>query len=120
MKITLDLPSELAAQLQPHRSDAALIVAAGLRDWRRTEDVLKTELERVMQKLSGPPAPEAVLALRLSKPAQTRVEALAGKRHAGKLSRAEQKEWRYFEMTEHLVRMAKIEAAGEVGVPRAA
>jgi hypothetical protein len=73
-----------------------------------------------MQRLSAPLTPEAVLALRVSKAAQTRIEELAQKRRWGKLSRAEEKQWRYFEMTEHLVRMAKLQAAEEIGVPRAA
>lgn len=115
VKITLDLPASLAARISTQRAEAVRVVAAGL---RRKDSVLESELARLTRKLSQPLSAREVLALRLSGVAQRRVDDLLAKHHANGLSRAERKEWRLFEMAEHLVVMAKLKAAEEAGVPR--
>jgi hypothetical protein len=114
MKITLDLPESVASRLPKHRGDAARVVAARL---RRKESVLETEFAGIMRKLSKPLPPREILRLRLSAVAQARVDDLLAKGKNKGLSRAEEQEWRFFEMADHLVRMAKLKAAEEVGVP---
>ena len=74
----------------------------------------------MLERLSEPLPAQEVLALRVSKVAQARIETLVEKRSTKGLSRAEEKEWRFFELVEHLVRMAKLQAAEEAGVPRVA
>ena len=71
-----------------------------------------------MRKLSEPLSPREVLALRLSRTAQRRVDDLLSKHRGKGLNQSEMKEWRLFEMTEHLVRMAKLNAAAKVREPK--
>ena len=114
MKVTLDLPDELAADLRPFEHQSASIVAAGLRELRATDDSHFHGLATVLEKLAELPSPEEVLALRPSAELQTRIAELLRKNREEGLTAGEDAEWQRYETVEHLVRLAKARAAAKL------
>ena len=110
MKVTLDLPDELAADLRHFEDQSASIVAAGLREVKTPLSGQFQGLAQVLEKLAELPTPQEVLALRPSIELQTRIgELLARNRDTG-LNATEEAEWQRYETVEHLVRIAKARA----------
>ena len=65
----------------------------------------------VMEKLAALPAPEEVMAFRPAPPLQERIDSLLEKNRMGALSLEDRREWDLCRYVEHLVRLAKINAA---------
>ena len=114
MKVTLDLPDELAAELRPFESQSASIVAAGLRELRAPDGGQFHGLAPVLEKLAELPSPEEVLALRPSPELQARISELLLKNREEGLTAEEDAEWQRCETVEHLVRLAKARAAAKL------
>jgi hypothetical protein len=110
MKVTLDLPEELASDLRQFESQTASIIAAGLREVKAPAGGQFQGLAQVLEKLADLPAPEEVLALRPAPELQARLSELLRKNREEGLSPEEQAEWQRYEWVEHLVRMAKARA----------
>ena len=107
MKVTLDLPDALAADLHQFANQSASIVAAGLRELRAAAGGQFCGLAQVLEKLAELPPPEEVLALRPSPELHTRISELLRKNRDEGLSKEEEAEWQRYELVEHLVRIAK-------------
>ena len=119
MKVTLDLPEELAADLSRFPEQSASIVAAGLREVSVPVGGQFHGLAQVLDKLAELPAPQEVLALRPSEELQARIGELLAKNRDTGLDTIEKAEWQRYEAVEHLVRMAKARArARQAGVRR--
>ena len=118
MKVTLDLPEELAHDLSRRKRQSAAIVSAGLREVKAAGRKQFNGLTSVLEKLAELPTPQEVLALRASRPLQKRIEELLEKNRNEGLTRQEKEEWSRYELVEHLVRIAKGNALAQLaGAP---
>jgi hypothetical protein len=111
MEITLTIPEELAARLQPIEQYLPQILDLGIREWRARHEAGFSGLADVLEKLASLPTPEEVLALRPSAALKERIEELLEKNRSGRLAPEEQREWQQYQYVEHLVRLAKARAA---------
>lgn len=110
MELTLIIPEELATRLRPVKDRLPQILELGLRELHSTPPSYEG-LNDVLEALARLPSPEEVLALRPSPALQDRVEALLEKNRSAGLSSEERQEWEKYQYVEHLVRMAKAQAA---------
>lgn len=114
MKVTLDSPDHLAADLQQFEQQSAAIVAAGLREVKSTMPNQFHGLAQVLEKLAELPSPQEVLDLRPSPELDSRIRDLLYKSREEGLNENEQAEWQGYETVEHLVRMAKGRATNKL------
>jgi hypothetical protein len=111
MKVTLDLPDEWRGSLPAGEDELAEIVVAGLRRRRGHARHEISHLADVVDTLAELPSPQEVLALHASPALSERIEfLLAKKRHEG-FAPEEAAEWDEIMRVEHLVRVAKAQAA---------
>lgn len=110
MEITLDLPEELAARLQPHKAQLPYILDLGLSAVESSSRSFYDELDEVLERLTDSPRPEEVLSLRPSPKLQSRLSYLLEKNRTEGLSEVEEREWERYEAVEHKVRLAKANA----------
>ena len=111
MEITLNVSEELATRLQPVEQQLPQILELGMRELSARQGGTFAGLSSILEKLASLPSPEEVLALRASPALQERIDTLLEKSQAEGLSVEEQREWEQFSYVEHLVRMAKLNAA---------
>jgi hypothetical protein len=116
MKVTIELPDQLAEDLQQFESQSASIIAAGLREVKAGLAGHFPGLSQLLEKLAELPSPQEVLALRPSPELDLRIRELLKKNREEGLSAEEQKEWSRYETLEHLVRIAKARAHSKVRV----
>ena len=114
MKVTLDLPDELAADLRPYEHQSASIVAAGLREVKARGGAQFHGLAHVLEKLAELPSPQEVMALRPSPELQARISELLRKNRDEGLTPEEDAEWQRYEWVEHLMRLAKARALAKL------
>lgn len=110
MQVTLTIPDELAARLQPMEARLPQILEVGMREWNASPSAYEG-LSGVLETLAQLPTPEEVLALRPSPTLQARIESLLEKNRTNGLRAEEQQEWQRYEYLEHVVRIAKARAA---------
>jgi hypothetical protein len=82
-----------------------------VREWQARGKQGYAGLSSVLEKLVGLPDPTEVLALRPTPELQERLESLLARSRDGELSPSDQREWNQYEYVEHLVRLAKLNAA---------
>jgi hypothetical protein len=111
MPLTVTIQDELATELGPYEADLPAILKLGIREWRARGEAGYAGLGDVLEKLASLPPPEEVLALRPTTALQERLEALLDKQKQSTWTADEQREWDQFQYVEHLVRMAKANAA---------
>ena len=114
MKVTLELPDDLAADLRQFEHQSASIIAAGLREVKAPGGGQFHGLAPVLEKLAELPSPLEVLALRPSTELQARISELLRKNREEGLTPEEDAEWQRYETVEHLVRLAKARAAARL------
>jgi hypothetical protein len=110
MQITLDIPDEMARQLEPLKNDLPQILALGLQELIANPSTGFSGLTSILEFLASLPPPSEILALRLSESVQADVDALLEKNRTEGLSPMEQHLWQQYEFVEHLVRIAKAQA----------
>lgn len=110
MSTTLTIDGELAERLEPYRSHLDEIIGHGIREWQSRGEGF-SGLRDVLETLASLPGPAEVLALRPSTELQNRIDSLLEKNLASGLDETERREWDRIEYVEHLVRMAKLNAA---------
>jgi hypothetical protein len=110
MQIILDIPDEMARQLEPLKDDLPQILALGLQELTANPSTGFSGLTSILEFLASLPSPSEILALRLSESVQAEVDALLEKNRTEGLSLIEQKLWQQYEFVEHLVRIAKAQA----------
>src|ERR1043165_9350709 len=111
MEITFTLPEELVTRLQPMQPHLPQILELGMREWVAQQGSGFAGLADVMKTLATLPTPQEVLALRPSAALQERLDDLLEKNQTGTWSAAERQEWEQYQYVEHLVRLAKANAA---------
>ncbi len=111
MEITITVPEELAARLQPVKPHLPSILELGMREWNARQDSGFTGLTHVLETLASLPTPEEILALRPAPELQERLDDLLEKTRGQGLSADEQRDWQQYEYVEHLIRLAKARAA---------
>jgi len=116
MPSTVTITDELANQLKPYELQIPEILQLGISEWNARGQVGYNGLNGVLEKLAALPSPEEVMALRPSLPLQERLEALLEKNRTARLSADDQREWDQYQYVEHLVRLAKINAARKLKV----
>ena len=113
MEITLNVSEELATRLQPVEQQLPQILELGIRELEASRKGTYAGLAALLEKLASLPTPEEVLALRASPALQDRVDELLEKNRDEGLTPDEQREWEYFSFVDHLVQVAKANAAIE-------
>ena len=111
MEITLNIPEELAVRLRHLEDRLPQILELGLREFNAGAQAGFEGMAEVVEKLAGLPGPGEVLALRPSEKLQARIEDLLEKNRTEGLQPEEEQEWTQYECLEHLVRLAKVNAA---------
>lgn len=114
MKVTLELPDELAADLRPFEHQSASIIAAGLREVKTSGSNQFHGLSQLLEKLAELPTPQEVLSFRPSSELQARMSELLQKNREKGLDSEEEAEWQRYELLEHLVRLAKAKAVAKL------
>lgn len=109
--ITVEIPGELEKQLRPMADRLPQILELGLRELQACGQPQFTGAVEVLEFLARLPGPKEVLALRPAAALEARVAALLEKSREHGLTPAEAQEWSRFEFLEHLVRLAKAQAA---------
>ncbi|MBF2078902.1 MAG: hypothetical protein IGR76_10390 [Synechococcales cyanobacterium T60_A2020_003] len=110
MQITVDIPDDMARQLESLKDELPQILALGLLQVKANPSTGFSGLAEVLEFLATLPSPQETLALRLSDTAQAQIEALLEKNRVDGLTALEQRLWQQYEFVEHLVRMAKAQA----------
>ncbi|MFN5515731.1 MAG: hypothetical protein ACK5CA_13585 [Cyanobacteriota bacterium] len=110
MQITLDIPDDIAQQLQPLQGDLTQILALGIRQLNANPATGFSGLAEILEFLAQLPSPQQILDLRLAPETQAEIDALLEKNCAQGLNEAEQRLWQQYEFMEHLVRLAKAQA----------
>jgi hypothetical protein len=112
--ITIRVPDDLGRQLEQYRDRLPELLERGLRDVQ-VEDIVEGDAATdVVAVLTSQPTPEQVLALKPSDTMQARVSELLRRSKDGSLSRAEESELERYLYLEHLVRLAKARALGQI------
>ncbi len=117
-QIMVDVPDDIAARLASRPDELPQILALGLREVDANPASGFSGLSEVLEFLVKLPAPQEILALRLSPEVQAEVDRLLEKSRLPPvghgptvgLSAVEQCLWQQYEYVEHLVQMAKAQA----------
>jgi hypothetical protein len=110
MQITLDIPDDIAQQLQPLQRDLPQILALGMQQLNANPSTGFSGLTEILEFLAQLPSPQQILDLHLSPILQAEVETLLEKNRTQGLNNEEQRLWQQYEFIEHLVRLAKAQA----------
>src|SRR5947208_2961401 len=104
MQISVDLPSEFAAELaRVGPNDLSEILTLGLSEWRTRCGPEFAGISGLLERLAALPKPEEVLNLRPTVELAARASQLIEKSRSGQLTETEDAEWRRLELVEHLV-----------------
>ena len=114
MPITVTIADDLAKKLRPFEAQFPLILELGIREWCARSEAGYTGVYDVLEKLATLPSPEEVMALRPTQPLQERIDALLEKNRTAGFSPDEKREWEQCQFLEHLVRLAKSNAARKI------
>ena len=79
MQVTIDLPENLAANLQSHKGKLSRIFELGLREFEASSSVGYKSVADVLEFFAGLPAPDEILGLRPSAEMQEKIEHLLAK-----------------------------------------
>lgn len=110
MQITLDIPDDIAQQLQPLQEDLPQILALGIQQLNANPSTGLSGLTEILEFLAQLPSPQQILDLHLSPTLQAEIETLLEKNRTQGLNQKEQRLWQQYEFIEHLVRLAKAQA----------
>ena len=114
MQVTIDLPENLAINLQSHKGKLSKIFELGLREFRANSSIGYKSVADVLEFLANLPKPEEIIALRPSEDLQNKINELLEKNRREGLSEAEEQIWASYEFIEHLVRIAKAKASAQL------
>ncbi len=110
MRVTLDIPEELATRLNLLEDQLPQILELGLRELNAISQTGFTGMAEVLEFLAQLPAPEEIIALRPSEALQARITSLLEKNRTQGLTSVEEQVWEHYQYLEHLVRIAKAKA----------
>lgn len=110
MQVILDLPDEVATQVQHLKDKLPQVLELGLRELNAINQSEFSGLTEVLEFLASLPNPETVIALRPSKALQEQLSNLLEKNKTVGLTPTEEQLWQGYQYLEHIVRMAKARA----------
>ncbi|HLP87612.1 MAG TPA: hypothetical protein VK184_03265 [Nostocaceae cyanobacterium] len=110
MQITIDIPEELATNLQLFTDQLPQILELGIRELKATSQPGFSGMAEILEFLATLPTPEEIIALRPSPELQTQITHLLEKNRTQGLTPSEAQFWQNYEYLEHLVRTAKAKA----------
>lgn len=110
MRVTLDIPDELATRLSLLEDKLPQILELGLRELNAISQTGFAGTAEVLEFLAQLPTPEEIMALRPSLALQAQLSSLLEKNRTEGLTAAEEQVWEQYQYLEHLVRMAKAKA----------
>ncbi len=110
MRISVEVPDELALRLSSLQAQLPQILELGLREWNGDPRSGFSGLAEILEFLANLPTPEEILALKPSDVLRRDVEALLEKNRTIGLTPEEERVWQQYEYVEHLVRIAKAKA----------
>lgn len=111
VQMTMQLPDELAARVEPIRMWLPTILELSLVGFRTLAIETATE---IVEFLKTGPSPRTVLSYHTSERAQTRLQRLFALNQAGMLSESEQKELDELARIEHVITDLKIQVASQL------
>lgn len=95
--MTLDIPEELATQLQPLEKQLPRILELGLRELNALTQLGFEGAAEVLEFLAKLPTPEEIIALRPSETLQNRISTLLEKNRTTGLTPTEKQEWEQYQ-----------------------
>lgn len=113
MQVTIELPENLAINLQSHKGKLSRIFELGLREFRASSSIGYKSVADVLEFFADLPAPDEILTLRPSAEMQEKIDELLEKNRREGLNEAEEQTWASYEFVEHLVRLAKAKASAK-------
>jgi phage terminase Nu1 subunit (DNA packaging protein) len=114
MQITIEVSDELGQQLQQFRDRIPELLERGLQELLYEHPATFMDDQEIMALLASQPTPAQVLAIRPSPEFQTHVSDLLAQSKAGTLAQKGEAELERYLALEHLVRLAKAHAYGQV------
>ncbi|MCY7375281.1 MAG: hypothetical protein LH472_04835 [Pyrinomonadaceae bacterium] len=114
MQVTIELPENLAVNLQSHKGKLSQIFELGLREFKASSSIGYKSVADVLEFFAGLPAPDEILALRPSAEMEAKISELLEKNRREGLSETEEQIWASYEFIEHLVRIAKAKALAQL------
>lgn len=111
VQMTMQLPDELAAQIEPIRMWLPTLLELSLVGFRTLAIETATE---IVEFLKTGPSPRAMLSYHTSERAQSRLQRLFALNQAGMLSEIEQRELDELERIEHIITALKIQVASQL------
>lgn len=114
MEVTIELPENLAINLQTYKSNLSQIFELELREFNAGSSVGYKSIADVLEFFAGLPTPEEIIALRPSEELQEKISELLEKNRREGLSEDEEQVWAGYEFIEHLVRIAKAKASSQL------
>ena len=112
MQLTIDIPDDLARQLEPEREHLAEIIRRGLRG---PAPGAESAVEEVIQFLARRPSPEEIVAFHASGKSQGRLRELLERNREGLLTDAEEAELDTMTSLNHLFAHIKLQARLRLG-----
>jgi phage terminase Nu1 subunit (DNA packaging protein) len=113
MQITVEVPDELGQQLQQFSDRIPELLERGLQELLYEHPNFMDEQE-IMALLASQPTPDQILAIRPSPEFQIHVSDLLTQSKAGTLAQKGEAELERYLALEHLVRLAKAHAYGQI------
>ena len=114
-QITIEISDDLAQRLEPFQAQVSQLLELGLQEFKSQQQPANFLDEReIITLLVSQPTTEQILAIRPSPEFQTRVSELLTQSKAGTLSVKGEAELERYLTLEHLVRLAKIHALGQL------
>lgn len=107
IKVTIQVPDELASRLEPVQDRLIEVIELGLREIESAQYELHDE---VIEFLASGPSPEAIVSFRPSEEAQARVAELLERNRKGALPPAEESELDQYEDLDYLMTLVKARA----------
>lgn len=111
MSLTVTIPEELADDIRPFEQSIPEILQKEVSARESCDDPVYVGFSDVLETLVRRPSPDVVLALRPSSALQARLDELLEKNRTTRLTPDEWRELNRYTYLNHLVRMAKAEAA---------
>ncbi len=110
MRVSLDIPEDLARRLNLLEDKLPQILELGLRELNALSNTGFTGTAEVLEFFAQLPTPEEIIALRPSVEFEQQISELLEKNRTQKLTPQEEQIWEQYQYLEHLVRMAKAKA----------
>jgi len=114
MQITIDVSNKLGKKLQLFQDRLPEVLERGLQELEQEQATQFRDEKEIVELLASQPTPEEILGIRPSPQFQARVSHLLAENKKRALSQQETAELERYLTLEHLVRLAKAHAYGQI------